>query len=102
MPELPEVEITARLLDRALAGAQIESALAPGINALKTIDPPLSQLAGARIRVLVLPARPDAQGGADQQADEEGADYRSDALPRGRETGEPEGGRLDCGHAGRR
>ena len=49
MPELPEVEITARLLDRALAGAQIESALAPGINALKTIDPPLSQLADARI-----------------------------------------------------
>jgi formamidopyrimidine-DNA glycosylase len=49
VPELPEVEITARLLDRALAGAQIESALAPGINALKTIDPPLSQLAGARI-----------------------------------------------------
>jgi formamidopyrimidine-DNA glycosylase len=49
MPELPEVEITARLLDGALAGAQIESALAPGINALKTYDPPLSILAGRRI-----------------------------------------------------
>jgi formamidopyrimidine-DNA glycosylase len=49
MPELPEVEITARLLDRALAGAEIESAVAPGINALKTFDPPLSQLAGERI-----------------------------------------------------
>ncbi|HEV2982593.1 MAG TPA: DNA-formamidopyrimidine glycosylase family protein [Solirubrobacteraceae bacterium] len=49
MPELPEVEITARLLDRALQGAQIESALAPGINALKTVDPPLSELAGRRI-----------------------------------------------------
>ena len=49
VPELPEVEITARLLDRALAGAEIESALAPGINALKTIDPPLSALAGRRI-----------------------------------------------------
>jgi formamidopyrimidine-DNA glycosylase len=49
MPELPEVEITARLLDRALAGAQIESALAPGINALKTFDPPLSVLAGQKI-----------------------------------------------------
>jgi len=49
MPELPEVEITARLLDRALAGAEIESALAPGINALKTFDPPLSALAGERI-----------------------------------------------------
>ncbi|HEY5344493.1 MAG TPA: DNA-formamidopyrimidine glycosylase family protein [Solirubrobacteraceae bacterium] len=49
MPELPEVEITARLLDRALAGAEIESALAPGINALKTFDPPLSVLAGSKI-----------------------------------------------------
>ncbi len=49
MPELPEVEITARLLDRALAGAQIESALAPGINALKTFDPPLSVLEGRKV-----------------------------------------------------
>jgi formamidopyrimidine-DNA glycosylase len=49
MPELPEVEITARLLDRALAGAEIESAVAPGINALKTFDPPLSSLDGERI-----------------------------------------------------
>jgi formamidopyrimidine-DNA glycosylase len=44
MPELPEVEITARLLDEALRGARIESALAPGINALKTFDPPLSAI----------------------------------------------------------
>jgi formamidopyrimidine-DNA glycosylase len=49
MPELPEVEATARLLDRALAGARIESASAPGINALKTFDPPLAELAGQRI-----------------------------------------------------
>jgi formamidopyrimidine-DNA glycosylase len=49
MPELPEVEITARLLDRALKGAEIESALAPGINALKTFDPPLSDLQGRQI-----------------------------------------------------
>ncbi|HTZ87365.1 MAG TPA: DNA-formamidopyrimidine glycosylase family protein [Solirubrobacteraceae bacterium] len=49
MPELPEVEITARLLDRALSGAEIEAALAPGINALKTFDPPLSALEGERI-----------------------------------------------------
>jgi formamidopyrimidine-DNA glycosylase len=49
MPELPEVEITARLLDRALAGSEIESAVAPGINALKTFDPPLSKLEGERI-----------------------------------------------------
>jgi formamidopyrimidine-DNA glycosylase len=49
MPELPEVEITARLLDRALRGARIESASAPGINALKTFDPPLSALAGEQV-----------------------------------------------------
>ena len=47
MPELPEVEVTSRLLGAALAGASIESALAPGINALKTFDPPLSALEGA-------------------------------------------------------
>jgi formamidopyrimidine-DNA glycosylase len=49
MPELPEVEITTRLLDGALRGAEVESALAPGINALKTFDPPLSALTGQRI-----------------------------------------------------
>jgi len=49
MPELPEVEITARLLDEALRGARIESALAPGINALKTFDPPLTALEGQTI-----------------------------------------------------
>jgi formamidopyrimidine-DNA glycosylase len=49
MPELPEVEITARLLDSALTGAQIQSAKAPGINALKTFDPPLSALEGRRV-----------------------------------------------------
>ena len=49
MPELPEVEITARLLDGALAGAQIESTLAPGINALRTFEPPLSELQGRSI-----------------------------------------------------
>ncbi len=48
MPELPEVEITARLLDAALNGAEVESALAPGVNALKTFDPPLSALEGQR------------------------------------------------------
>ncbi|HEY4917076.1 MAG TPA: DNA-formamidopyrimidine glycosylase family protein [Solirubrobacteraceae bacterium] len=49
MPELPEVEITARLLNSALAGTRIESAKAPGINALKTFDPPLSALEGMRV-----------------------------------------------------
>ena len=49
MPELPEMEITARRLHAALAGERIESALAPGINALKTFDPPLRALDGARL-----------------------------------------------------
>jgi formamidopyrimidine-DNA glycosylase len=46
MPELPEVEITTRRIGRALAGARVESTLAPGINALKTFDPPLHALDG--------------------------------------------------------
>ena len=49
MPELPEVEITARRLNSALAGAAIESALAPGMVTMKTFDPPLSALAGRTI-----------------------------------------------------
>jgi formamidopyrimidine-DNA glycosylase len=49
MPELPEVEITARRLDRALAGAEVESALAPGMVAMKTFDPPLDALAGTTV-----------------------------------------------------
>jgi formamidopyrimidine-DNA glycosylase len=49
MPELPEMEITARRLSEALTGETIESAVAPGINALKTFDPPLSALEGATI-----------------------------------------------------
>jgi formamidopyrimidine-DNA glycosylase len=47
MPELPEMEIIARRLGEALPGETIESALAPGVNALKTFDPPLQALAGA-------------------------------------------------------
>jgi formamidopyrimidine-DNA glycosylase len=49
MPELPEVEITARLIGAAIAGAQIESALTPGINALRSFDPPLSTIDGRRL-----------------------------------------------------
>src|SRR5436305_8371670 len=49
MPELPEVEITARRLDAALRGAAIESAVAPGVNALKTYDPPLTALEQATV-----------------------------------------------------
>jgi formamidopyrimidine-DNA glycosylase len=46
MPELPEVEITARRLDAGLRDAVVESALSPGMVALKSVDPPLSALEG--------------------------------------------------------
>src|SRR5438270_12642232 len=48
MPELPEVEITARLIDGAVSGVEIESALVPGVNALRSFDPALSALEGQR------------------------------------------------------
>src|SRR5215218_2680326 len=46
MPELPEVEIAARRLTAAAAGAEVESALAPGMVTMKTFDPPLDLLVG--------------------------------------------------------
>src|SRR4051794_4714101 len=49
MPELPEVEITARRLATALDGAEVESTLAPGMVAVKTLDPPLSALHGMKV-----------------------------------------------------
>jgi formamidopyrimidine-DNA glycosylase len=49
MPELPEVEITARRLTRALTGTDVESALAPGVVALKSFEPPLDALAGRKL-----------------------------------------------------
>jgi formamidopyrimidine-DNA glycosylase len=49
MPELPEMEITARRVGEALTGETIESVVVPGINALKTFDPPLSALEGATL-----------------------------------------------------
>jgi formamidopyrimidine-DNA glycosylase len=49
MPELPEVEITARRLNAALAGAEVESVLAPGMNVMKTFEPPLDALAGREL-----------------------------------------------------
>ena len=52
MPELPEVEITARLLDGALRGARVGYARAPGINALKTFDPSLSAIEGERVEAI--------------------------------------------------
>ena len=49
MPELPEVEITARLIAGAVAGARVESVLAPGINALKSFHPPLEAIVGSTL-----------------------------------------------------
>jgi formamidopyrimidine-DNA glycosylase len=49
MPELPEVEITARRIARAVEGEVVESALAPGMVTMKTFDPPLDSLAGRTI-----------------------------------------------------
>jgi formamidopyrimidine-DNA glycosylase len=49
MPELPEVEITARRLTSALQGAEVESALATGVATLKTFEPSLDSIAGSRV-----------------------------------------------------
>jgi formamidopyrimidine-DNA glycosylase len=49
VPELPEVEITARRLDRALRGVEVESAVAPGVVTMKTFDPPVDAFAGQAI-----------------------------------------------------
>ena len=47
LPELPEMEIVARRLGAALPGEVIESAMTPGLNALRTFDPPFSAIDGA-------------------------------------------------------
>ncbi|MBA2581444.1 MAG: DNA-formamidopyrimidine glycosylase [Thermoleophilaceae bacterium] len=49
MPELPEVEITARRLTRALGGQLVESTLAPGMVTMRTFAPPLEALAGVEL-----------------------------------------------------
>src|SRR4051812_27274146 len=63
------MEITARRLAAELPGLEIESVLTPGINALKTFDPPLSALQGAafsdvrrRGKLLLLEADTAAHG----------------------------------------
>ena len=51
MPELPEVEIAARLIGAEIRSRppRVESTLAPGVNALKTFDPPLHALDGSTL-----------------------------------------------------
>lgn len=70
MPELPEVEITARRLSSALAGAEVESALAAGVATLKTFEPSLEALTGTRIsgvrrigKMLAVDFEPPSQDG---------------------------------------
>jgi formamidopyrimidine-DNA glycosylase len=67
VPELPEVEITARRLGEALAGAEVESTLAPGMVAVKTLDPMLSALEGMTVsgtrRVGKMPVVEFSKGG---------------------------------------
>jgi len=69
MPELPEMEIVARRLSDGLVGQTIESVATPGLNALRTFDPPISALDGARIaavrrrgKLLLLEVETDAHG----------------------------------------
>ena len=63
------MEIVARRLAEALPGQTIESVLTPGLNALKTFDPPLSALDGAaftdvrrRGKLLLLEAETGSHG----------------------------------------
>lgn len=52
MPELPEVEVTARLLGDATSGVGVESAFAPGVNVMKTFTPSLDELSGDRVAAI--------------------------------------------------
>ncbi len=49
VPELPEVEIATRRIEEALKGAEVESALAPGMVALKSVKPPLEAIVGKTV-----------------------------------------------------
>jgi formamidopyrimidine-DNA glycosylase len=73
VPELPEVEITARRLSSALEGSEVESAMAAGVATLKTFEPSLDSLDGARIervrrigKMLAVDLSPAAGDGAAQ------------------------------------
>jgi len=69
VPEIPEVEITVRRLSASLGGAEVESALAPGMVALKSVQPPIGALAGHRIsglrRIGKMPVVEFEAGGGD-------------------------------------
>jgi formamidopyrimidine-DNA glycosylase len=46
------VEIATRRISRAVAGAEVESVLAPGMVTMRTVDPPLEALVGRKIKVV--------------------------------------------------
>ena len=71
MPELPEVQALAEILDRRLRGRRIVAFTVPSIAALKTYDPPVSALAGREVtgvqrhgKFLDIEASDAAAGGA--------------------------------------
>lgn len=49
MPELPEVEAIARVLDAEVAGQVVSKVLVTGISTLKSYDPPVSSIEGSSI-----------------------------------------------------
>ena len=71
MPELPEVQVLAEILDRRLRGRRVAAFTVPSIAALKTYDPPAAALAGREIigvrrhgKFLDIEAADTAGGGA--------------------------------------
>ena len=88
------MEIVARRLGEALTGEVIESAVAPGINALKTFDPPLSALDGADDRGRA-PARQaaDARRRRPDPADAPDERRPPPAVPQARHHARPHGAR---------
>ncbi|MFF9868965.1 Fpg/Nei family DNA glycosylase [Streptomyces sp. NPDC013953] len=76
MPELPEVEALREFLDGNLVGKEIARALPVAISVLKTYDPPLGVLDGARVtgvarrgKFLDIAVEPTAAGAAAGPAD---------------------------------
>jgi formamidopyrimidine-DNA glycosylase len=49
MPELPEVEITARLLGEAIRGKTMKKVRVQGLSTLRSFDPPVSSIEGAQL-----------------------------------------------------
>lgn len=49
MPELPEIEVISRLLSDAVAGVEVESVVAPGLNTVKTFRPAPQVLEGSKL-----------------------------------------------------